>query len=98
MKLRLDISGGQVAQPRPRTLTIDTGQLPAPVARAVEDAVARVLAEPQPRLDPARRDARGYELYVEHDGARRAVVAEDGAVSPALRQLMDQIESLATPR
>jgi len=88
VKLVLEISGGLLPTAASRRYEVDTVTLPQALRTQVEELVNTILAAPRPKLNPAKRDARSYELTVRRDGTVETITAEDGSVPAPFRSLM----------
>jgi hypothetical protein len=88
LKLVLEISGGLLPTAASRRHEVDTAELPQALRAQVEELVNTILAAPRPKLNPAKRDARSYELTIRRDGSEETVTAEDGSVPAPFRSLV----------
>jgi hypothetical protein len=97
MRLSLQIAGGIAAPVTARRYEVDVASLPAAKQEEVQRLVAQAVAEPRGEGNPRLRDAMSYELTIHSDRGETTLVADDGAVPPRLRQLIDLVKSLGAP-
>nr|WP_143861290.1 protealysin inhibitor emfourin [Nocardia amikacinitolerans] len=95
MKVTLTTSGGQLpGLPTPATI-VDTATLAAADADRLARAVAAAVAADDTALRTFRApDATSYRLTIETPDGTDVLVGSDGALSPALAELLDVVEQL----
>ena len=98
MKLTLEIAGGFAPAVMSRRYELDTGGLDAALQQSVDAIVHAALEEPHREPGGALRDARSYDIHIEAPSGDRTLVVYDGAIPPAIRILIDTIQSLARGR
>ena len=96
MKLELEISGGLAPAITSGRYSLDVATLPEDSQKRVEELVKDLLAAPRPKPNPQLRDAMTYELTVTSDAHQETVVADDGAVSKPMRELIKLMKSAGT--
>jgi len=96
MRIRLSIAGGVATPITSRQYVVDAASLPAPMATELEKLVASARSEAPSPANPRLRDGMSYELTISHDGADQTLSADDGAVPPGLRALIEFVRSNAT--
>lgn len=95
MKIRMEIAGGIVAPLMAKQYSLDSARLPEAKKEELQNLVAAALAEPAAAANPRLRDARSYELEIDCPEGKQTIVAYDGSVKPATRQLIKLIQTLA---
>jgi len=96
VKLELEISGGFAPAVTSTRYTVDVGSLPEDVQKRVEELAKDLLAAPRPNINPQLRDAMSYQLTVISDTDKVSVVADDGGLSPPMRELIKLIKSVGS--
>jgi hypothetical protein len=95
MKIVLDVAGGFAPTLMIEHYAVDTTALEEPDRRALETLVDSARREAPRPLDPSARDVRSYEIQIAGPAGSATIVAYDGAIPPATKQLIDTIRRLA---
>jgi hypothetical protein len=95
MKVVLQVSGGLAPSVMGRRSVVDTAALDAADEQVLSSAVDAALAQPPRPANPRARDVRTYEITIHSDTGTHTIVAEDGAVAPEVRRLIDTITALS---
>jgi len=95
MKVTLDIAGGLAPPLMSRQYVVDSAGLEPSQQRALTELVDAALAEPQPVLNRAARDARSYEIRVATASGEKTLAVSDGSIRPTTKKLIEMIKSLA---
>jgi emfourin len=98
MKLTLEIAGGLAPPVMSRRYELDTAGLEAALQQSIDAIVRAALDAPHRDPGAALRDARSYDIRIEAPSGDRTLVVYDGAIPPAIRTLIDTIQSLAPRR
>src|SRR5262245_38452403 len=95
MKVTLRVAGGLAPSVTGRQLVVDAETLGPADRQRLSEAVDAALAAPPRPSNPSARDARGYEITVESADGAQTIEAEDGAMPPPVRTLIDTVTALA---
>jgi hypothetical protein len=94
MHLVLEVAGG-LASYMSRRLAVSDDDLSVGRKAALAAAVDAARREPAPPVNASARDQRSYEIRITDATGETTLVAYDGAVPPATRQLIDLITAIA---
>ena len=96
MKLELEISGGFAPAITSGRYSLEVATLPEDIQKRVEELVKDLLAAPRSKTNPQLRDAMSYALTITSDGHEETVVADDGALSKPMTELIKLMKSAGT--
>ncbi|MET8778685.1 protealysin inhibitor emfourin [Nocardia sp. NPDC004654] len=98
VKVTLTTSGGHVPGLPARPTIVDSAALAAADADRLARAVAAAVSADDTALRTFRApDAATYRLTIETADGTDVLVGSDGALSPALAELLDVVEQLGEP-
>jgi hypothetical protein len=95
MRLVLDVAGGFAPSVMGRRFVVEVDELSAAQRATLTAAVEAARQYQAPSPNPAARDVRSYEIRIAETTGETTLVAFDGAITPAVRALIDLITLIA---